>query len=116
MITLLVSLVAVVNCQTAQQERCVTDFLTDVDNLNVAAAIVAACADLVRNNEYANNVLKNSPCSQKVLSCDRCALICREHASHPCNQFTGHVISTWLKVSPMHGFPKCNAAQSCRSN
>ena len=101
MITFLVSLVAIVNCQTAEQTECITEFVTN--NLNVATDIAAECVDLVRNNECANNVLLiNSPYSHQLLSCNRCALTCQEHASQPWNQFIRHVISTWMKVSPMH--------------
>ena len=46
-IALLVSLVAVVNTQTAQQEQCAEDFFAD--NLSAAGAILQACGDLVRN-------------------------------------------------------------------
>ena len=48
-LALLVSLVAVVNCQTPQQQQCMTDFLLNPDNLNVAARVTTDCANLVGN-------------------------------------------------------------------
>ena len=56
MIALLVSLVAVVNCQTPGQEQCITNFLSNPDNLDVATRITSNCADLVRNDECADTM------------------------------------------------------------
>ena len=108
-IALLVSLVAIVNCLTDDQQRCIAAFRTNVNNTDVVTAVDEACRDLVRNNECANNVLSKKillSYSHQVLSCDRCALTCQETASDPCNHFIRHVMSTRLMVSPTHA-PKC---------
>ena len=44
-LTLLVSLVAVVNSQSPQQEQCLMDFLLNPDNSNVNARIGVDCAN-----------------------------------------------------------------------